>query len=35
MLTLDGTAAMSYAATPVFRKVMEEALPALGIKPTR
>lgn len=34
-VTLDGTAAMSYAATPVFRKVMEEALPALGIKPTR
>lgn len=34
-VTLDCTAAMSYAATPVFRKVMEEALPALGIKPTR
>lgn len=34
-VTLDGTPAMSYAATPVFRKVMEEALPALGIKPTR
>lgn len=34
-VTLDSTAAMSYAATPVFRKVMEEALPALGIKPTR
>lgn len=34
-VTLDATAAMSYAATPVFRKVMEEALPALGIKPTR
>lgn len=34
-VTLDGTVAMSYAATPVFRKVMEEALPALGIKPTR
>lgn len=34
-VTLDGTAAMSYAATPVFRKVMEEALPALGIKPSR
>ena len=34
-VTLDDTAAMSYAATPVFRKVMEEALPALGIKPTR
>lgn len=34
-VTLDITAAMSYAATPVFRKVMEEALPALGIKPTR
>lgn len=34
-VTLDVTAAMSYAATPVFRKVMEEALPALGIKPTR
>ena len=29
-VTLDGTAAKSYAATPVFRKVMEEALPALG-----
>lgn len=34
-VTLDGTAATSHAATPVFRKVMEEALPALGIKPTR
>lgn len=34
-VTLDATAAMSYAAMPVFRKVMEEALPALGIKPTR
>lgn len=34
-VTFDDTAAMSYAATPVFRKVMEEALPALGIKPTR
>ena len=34
-VTFDDTAAMSYAAMPVFRKVMEEALPALGIKPTR
>ena len=34
-VTLDGTTATSHAATPVFRKVMEEALPALGIKPTR
>lgn len=34
-VTLDGTTATSHAAMPVFRKVMEEALPALGIKPTR
>lgn len=34
-VTLDGTAAQSYAATPVFKAVMEAALPTLGIKPTR
>ena len=34
-VTLDGTSATSHAATPVFKKVMEEALPALGIKPSR
>lgn len=34
-ITLDGTAAGSDAATPVFRTIMETALPALGIKPTR
>lgn len=34
-VTLDGTTAQSYAATPVFKQVMETALPALGIKPTR
>lgn len=34
-VTLDGTAAQSYAATPVFKTIMETALPALGIKPTR
>ncbi len=34
-VTLDGTAAQSYAATPVFKTVMETALPTLGIKPTR
>lgn len=32
-VTLDGTPAMSYAATPVFKAVMEAALPALGIEP--
>ena len=32
-VTLDGTPAMSYAATPVFKAVMETALPALGIEP--
>lgn len=34
-VTLDGTAAQSYAATPVFKAVMETALPTLGINPTR
>lgn len=34
-ITLDGTAAGSDAATPVFRTIMETALPTLGIKPTR
>lgn len=34
-ITLDGTAAGSDAATPVFKTIMEAALPALGIKPTR
>ena len=34
-VTLDGTAAGSDAATPVFRTIMETALPVLGIKPTR
>lgn len=34
-ITLDGTAAGSDAATPVFKTIMETALPALGIKPTR
>lgn len=34
-VTLDGTAAQSYAATPVFRTVMEAAIEALGINPTR
>ena len=34
-ITLAGTAAGSDAATPVFRTIMETALPALGIKPTR
>ena len=34
-LTLYGTAAGYDAATPVFRTIMETALPALGIKPTR
>ncbi|MDO4436928.1 MAG: penicillin-binding protein 2 [Coriobacteriaceae bacterium] len=34
-VTLDGTAAGSDAATPVFRKIMDTALPTLGIKPTR
>ena len=34
-VTLDGTPQQSYAATPVFKTVMETALPALGIKPTR
>lgn len=33
-VTLDGTPAMSYAATPVFKTVMETALPALGIEPS-
>ena len=32
-VTLDGTPASSYAATPVFKAVMETALPALGIEP--
>ncbi len=34
-VTLDGTAAGSEAAAPVFRTIMETALPTLGIKPTR
>ena len=34
-ITLDGTAAGSDAATPVFKTIMETALPALGIMPTR
>lgn len=34
-VTLDGTAAQSYAATPVFKAVMEAALPTLGIERTR
>lgn len=34
-ITLDGTTAGSDAATPVFKTIMETALPALGIKPTR
>lgn len=34
-VTLDGTAAGSEAAAPVFRTIMEAALPTLGIKPTR
>lgn len=33
-VTLDGTPVMSYAATPVFKTVMETALPALGIEPS-
>ena len=32
-VTLDGTPQQSYAATPVFKKIMETALPALGIEP--
>ena len=34
-VTLDGTPQQSYAATPVFKAVMEEALPVLGIEPTQ
>lgn len=34
-ITLDGTMAGSDAATPVFKTIIETALPALGIKPTR
>ena len=34
-VTLDGTPQQSYAATPIFKAVMEEALPVLGIEPTR
>lgn len=34
-VTLDGTAAGSEAAAPVFKTIMETALPTLGIKPTR
>lgn len=34
-VTLDGTAAGSDAATPVFKTIMETALPALGIKPAQ
>ena len=34
-ITLDGTAAGSDAATPAFKTIMEAALPALGIDPTR
>ena len=34
-VTLDGTAAGSDAALPVFKSIMEEALSSLGINPTR
>lgn len=34
-ITLDGTPNTSHAALPIFKKVMEAALPELGIKPTR
>ena len=34
-VTMDGTHQSSGAATPIFKAVMGEALPALGIEPTR